>query len=248
MPSLFALWLIIPARMFLQLLQILVRKTHVFRDMKKTLLSNIITVEPCNDRTTSFAMCHHHESGSFLSLLLYTIKFPYLHFSWSHHSRNFLPLWHSEPSFFLIWIHPHGKYFCCPLQRKTLACQTEIDTHGEFLAKSKCFRSCFLEKIFSLTEGLIFNDDPNIELIQCKNIVILKTLSETSHQARNQLGTPGGRRVFLRGAQIFWSMSYSFKLCPPHFSRGEKSSCDPLFMGLPHTLVCLMVNVCLDFN
>jgi len=34
-------------------------------------------------------------------------------------------------------------------------------------------------------------------------------------QARNQLGTPGGAKSFLRGAQIF-------KLCPTHLSRGAK--------------------------
>ena len=45
------------------------------------------------------------------------------------------------------------------------------------------------------------------------------------HQARNQLGTPGGAKSFLRGAQIFWTMFNSFKLCPTHFSRGgEKFS------------------------
>ena len=39
-------------------------------------------------------------------------------------------------------------------------------------------------------------------------------------QARNQLGTPGGAKSFLKGAQIFWTMSNSFKRCPTHFSRG----------------------------
>jgi len=44
-------------------------------------------------------------------------------------------------------------------------------------------------------------------------------------QARNQLGTPGGAKSFLRGAQIFLTMSNSFKLCPTHLSReGEKFS------------------------
>jgi len=38
---------------------------------------------------------------------------------------------------------------------------------------------------------------------------------ETPNQARNQLGTPGGAKSFLRGAKIF-------KLCPTHFSRGAK--------------------------
>jgi len=42
-------------------------------------------------------------------------------------------------------------------------------------------------------------------------------------QARNQLGTPGGAKSFLRGAQIFLTMCNNFKLHPTHFSRqGEK--------------------------
>ena len=45
------------------------------------------------------------------------------------------------------------------------------------------------------------------------------------NQARNQLGTPGGAKSFLREAQIFWTMSNTFKLYPTHFSReGEKFS------------------------
>jgi len=45
-------------------------------------------------------------------------------------------------------------------------------------------------------------------------------------QARNQLGAPEGVKSFLRGAQIFWTMSNSFKRCPTHFSRGAK-----IFLG-----------------
>jgi len=43
-----------------------------------------------------------------------------------------------------------------------------------------------------------------------------------SHQARNQLGTPGRAMSFLRGPRFFWTMSSSFKLCPTHFSRGGR--------------------------
>ena len=43
------------------------------------------------------------------------------------------------------------------------------------------------------------------------------------NQARNQLGTSGGAKSFLRGAQIFWTMSNSFKQYPTHFSRGAKN-------------------------
>jgi len=42
-------------------------------------------------------------------------------------------------------------------------------------------------------------------------------------QARNQLGTPGGAKSFLRGAQNFWTVSNNFKLCPTHLSRGAKT-------------------------
>jgi len=64
-------------------------------------------------------------------------------------------------------------------------------------------------------------------------------------QARNQLGTPGGVKSFLRGAQIFWTMSNIFKLYPTHFSRGgEKISrgsfvppASPLVTGLR---VCML--------
>jgi len=61
------------------------------------------------------------------------------------------------------------------------------------------------------------------------------------YQARNQLGTPGGAKSFLRVAQIFQTMSNAFKLCPTYFSRGgEKFSrglrppCAPLVAGLFH--------------
>jgi len=43
------------------------------------------------------------------------------------------------------------------------------------------------------------------------------------HQARNQFGTPGVAKSFLRGAKIFQTMSKSLQLCPTYFSRwGEK--------------------------
>jgi len=42
------------------------------------------------------------------------------------------------------------------------------------------------------------------------------------NQACNQLGTPGGVKSFLRGAQFFWTMLNSFKRCPTHFSRGGR--------------------------
>jgi len=45
---------------------------------------------------------------------------------------------------------------------------------------------------------------------------------DVSSQARNQLGSLGGLKTFLRGGQIFWTMSNNFKRCPIHFSRGAK--------------------------
>jgi len=42
-------------------------------------------------------------------------------------------------------------------------------------------------------------------------------------QAHNQLGTPGGAKSFLGGAQIFFTMSSSFKRCQTLFSRGAKN-------------------------
>jgi len=42
-------------------------------------------------------------------------------------------------------------------------------------------------------------------------------------QARNQLGTPGWAKSFLRGVQIFWTMSNTFEVCPTHFSRGSEA-------------------------
>ena len=57
-----------------------------------------------------------------------------------------------------------------------------------------------------------------------------------SSQVRNQLRTPGGAKSFLRGAQIFWTVSNSFKLCPTNFSReGEyfsRGAFSPLVTGL----------------
>jgi len=44
----------------------------------------------------------------------------------------------------------------------------------------------------------------------------------TEQQDRKQLGTPGRAKSFLRGAQMFWTMSNGFKICSAHFSRGGK--------------------------
>jgi len=59
----------------------------------------------------------------------------------------------------------------------------------------------------------------NVELVflwSIKAVGFPDTLTISRNQARNQLGTPGG-------AQIFSTMSNSFKLYPTHFSMGEKS-------------------------
>jgi len=61
----------------------------------------------------------------------------------------------------------------------------------------------------------------NVELVflwSIKAVGFPDTLTISRNQARNQLGTPGG-------AQIFSTMSNSFKLYPTHFSMGgEKFS------------------------
>jgi len=46
-----------------------------------------------------------------------------------------------------------------------------------------------------------------------------------SAQARNQLGPPGGAKGFLRGAQIFKTMSNGFELVPAHCSNGGEKYC-----------------------
>jgi len=62
-------------------------------------------------------------------------------------------------------------------------------------------------------------------------------------QARNQLGTPGGAKSFPRGANIFWTMSNIFKLCPTDFSRGGeyflRGASPPLVTGLGGSKVYL---------
>jgi len=62
---------------------------------------------------------------------------------------------------------------------------------------------------------------------------LLHYSSEGGTQARNQLGIPGGAKSFLRGGQIFWIVSNSFKLCPTHFSRG--TSPPPWLRAWPNT-------------
>jgi len=46
-------------------------------------------------------------------------------------------------------------------------------------------------------------------------------------QARNQLAVPGGAKSFLRGAQIFWTMSNILKLPNTFFQRGRKIEAPP---------------------
>jgi len=46
-----------------------------------------------------------------------------------------------------------------------------------------------------------------------------------SNQARNQLGTPGVAKSFLRGSQSFQTMSNSFQLHATNFSRGGEKVC-----------------------
>jgi len=59
------------------------------------------------------------------------------------------------------------------------------------------------------------------------------------NQARNQLETPGMAKSFLRGAQIFQTMSNSFQLRPADLSRGGRKGLQgaspPLVTGLAKT-------------
>jgi len=53
----------------------------------------------------------------------------------------------------------------------------------------------------------------------CMHIEVNDLLWHSHSQACNQLGTLGGAKSFLRGAQVFETMFTSFKICPTHFSR-----------------------------
>jgi len=50
---------------------------------------------------------------------------------------------------------------------------------------------------------------------------------------RNQLGTSSGAKSFLRGAQIFQTMSNSFKTCPTHYCSGAKKILGGASRSLP---------------
>ena len=52
---------------------------------------------------------------------------------------------------------------------------------------------------------------------------LFSKISFTPAQARNELETPGMAKSFLRGAQVFVTMSSSFQLCPTDFSRGDEN-------------------------
>ena len=70
-------------------------------------------------------------------------------------------------------------------------------------------------------------------------------------QACNQLGTPWGAKSFLRGAQVFWTMSNSFKRGPTHFSRGANiflGGLGPPWLGTCYSLSPLSECSCLDWN
>ena len=70
-----------------------------------------------------------------------------------------------------------------------------------------------------------------------------------SSQARNQLETPGERRVFWNWPKFFLTLSNSFQLCPTHFSRGsvgqkhfrgQSPPASPLVTDLINLLQCLI--------
>jgi len=73
---------------------------------------------------------------------------------------------------------------------------------------------------------------------RCSWILPLNTWT----QARNQLGTTVGVKSFLRGAQIFWTVSKNFRLCPTSFVGGAK-----IFLGglrSPWAWACLNLSTC----
>jgi len=78
----------------------------------------------------------------------------------------------------------------------------------------------------------------------CQNWQI-RQVDDSGNQARNQLGTLGGKESFLRGAQTCLVMSNNSKLCATHFQGGKKSfkrtspPCAPLVTGLMTMLLNL---------
>ena len=78
-----------------------------------------------------------------------------------------------------------------------------------------------------LIDSSNFTDSKNLPLHPCGD------------QARNQLEILGGAKIFLRWAQMFWTMSNSFTPFPIHFFRGAKSFQaglrPPLVTGLVET-------------
>ena len=66
-----------------------------------------------------------------------------------------------------------------------------------------------------------------------------------SKQARKQLGTPGVAKSFLRGPQIFQTVSTGFQLCPTDFSMGGKKVCRGGFA--PYPLVTGLCTIVLKY-
>ena len=99
-----------------------------------------------------------------------------------------------------------------------------------FIMKSRVSRFHYENPLFRNDKFISnFNNIQTTFVLQCLHAHIRwesmpigwsRKCSIGSHQARNQLGTLRGAKSFLRGAQIFWTMSNSFKIYPTNFSRG----------------------------
>jgi len=107
-----------------------------------------------------------------------------------------------------------------------------MDKPGNSIRQRKtfiCFAQVRIQPV-SLGESIsvIFGIQVSLRVPYCKRDEVYFTTLLWQNQARNQLGTPGGAKSFLRGAQIF-------ELCPValtyvqhifqgtnNFSRGEK--------------------------
>ena len=97
----------------------------------------------------------------------------------------------------------HAVYFASHNQPKNLKMLFFLHKHG----------------LISAVEPALCNLHTLILLIAGDFSIACVKLNVDLNQARNQLGTPGGAKSCLRRAQIFWTMSNSFKIYSTNFSR-----------------------------
>jgi len=118
-------------------------------------------------------------------------------------------------------------------------CSSDVGSCDSF--SSKLFaRSISYFKSFSLVQYAFANS------LKCSSDRNLWTPLERAEmpesiapkQARNQIGTLGGAKSFLRGAQIFKIISSSSKLYPTHFPGDEKSFSSQSITKSRYKLLC----------